>query len=156
MKKNIIDILATTDIHKKFLALLPDEPLLLDLDEDGAFATLKKALPLEESAFYDGIWAAFYLLQLPETDIHSLLKIISTALIPGGYFFCSFYYGQGLEKKSDKYYTLYDELSFSALLTEHLDFTITKLWRRGNSETGHSGNTLYCLIEKTVIVPMQN
>ena len=40
MKKTIIDILATSDIHKKFLALLPDEPLLLDLDEDGALATL--------------------------------------------------------------------------------------------------------------------
>ena len=156
MKKTIIDILATSDIHKKFLALLPDEPLLLDLDEDGALATLKNALPLEESALYDGIWAALYLLQLPKADIHSLLKIVSTALIPGGYFFCSFNYGQGLGKKDGNSYTLYDELSFSNLLAEHLDFTITKLWRRGTSETGHSGDTLYCLIEKTVIVPMQN
>lgn len=156
MKKTIFDLLSTTDIHKKFLALLPDEPLLLNLDEDGALTALKKTLPLETDALYDGIWAPLSLLQLPETDIYSLLKIVSSALIPGGYFFCSFKYGQGSEKKDGNVYTLYDEESFSNLIAKNPDFAITKLWRRGNNETGHAGDTIYCLIEKNVIAPIQD
>jgi hypothetical protein len=150
MKKTIIDILATSEIHKKFLALLPDQPILFDLDADGALYALKKSLPLENDDLYDGIWAAMYLTQLPEEEIHSLLDVVVTALIPGGYFFCSFKYGSGSLNKNGKAYDLYDEERFNNLLTSHPDFTITKLWRRGGSEAGNKGDCLYCIIEKTV------
>jgi len=150
MKKTIIDILATTEIHKKFLALLPDEPIILDLDEAGAFEALQNSLPLEDENLYDGIWAAMYLTQLPEEEIHSLLDVVVTALIQGGYFFCSFKYGKGSLNKDGKSYDLYDEESFNTLLARHPDFAITKLWRRGASEAGVDGDSLYCIIEKTL------
>ena len=150
MKKTILDILATSEIHKKFLALLPDQPILLDLDADGALYALKKSLPLENDDLYDGIWAAMYLTHLPEEEIHSLLDVVVTALIPGGYFFCSFKYGKGSLNKDGKFYDLYDEESFNNLLARHTDFAITKLWHRGASEAGANGDSLYCIIEKVV------
>jgi hypothetical protein len=150
MKKTIIDILPTMEIHKKFLALLPDKPLILDLDEDGVLEALQRSLPLEDDNLYDGIWSAMYITQLPEADIHALLNIIVTALIPGSYFFCAFKYGKGKQNIDGTLYDLYDEESFNNLLANHPDFAITKLWRRGASEAGTNGDSLYCIIEKTV------
>ncbi|MEA5092588.1 hypothetical protein SDC9_38449 [bioreactor metagenome] len=150
MKKTIIDILPTMEIHKKFLALLPDKPIMLDLDEDGALEALQKSLPLEDESLYDGIWSAMYITQLAEADINALLNIIVTALIPGGYFFCAFKYGEGKQTIDGKLYNLYTEESFNNLLTKHPDFAITKLWRRSASEAGLNGDCLYCIIEKKV------
>lgn len=138
------------EIHKKFLALLPDKPTMLDLDEDGALEALQKSLPLEDESLYDGIWSAIYITQLPKADIHALLNIIVTALIPGGYFFCAFKYGKGQQTLDGKLYDLYNEESFNNLLSKHPDFTITKLWRRNASGAGMNGDSLYCIIEKTV------
>lgn len=148
MRKTLIDLLATSEIHKKFLALLPDNPNLLDLDEEGALISLRKALPLEEAQLYDGIWSSIYLKQLSKAELHALLEIVCSALIPGGYFFCALKYGKEENKQIKKACDLYDEISFSNLLARHKNFTKTKLWRRGNSETGYKGDTLYCLIEK--------
>ena len=150
MKKTIIDILPTMEIHKKFLALLPDKPIMLDLDEDGALEALQKSLPLEDESLYDGIWSAMYITQLAEADINALLNIIVTALIPGGYFFCAFKYGEGKQTIDGKLYNLYTEESFNNLLARHTDFAITKLWHRGASEAGANGDSLYCIIEKVV------
>jgi len=127
MKKTLIDVLATSEIHKKFLALLPDTPNLLDLDNKENLSTLQKSLLLEDVDLYDGIWASIALIQLSKADIHALLKIICSALIPGGYFFCAFKYGQGQKMQAEKSYNLYDEISFRNLLAQNQDFAITKL-----------------------------
>ncbi len=126
------------------------------MDSDGTLSTLQKSLPLEDVDLYDGIWVSVALIQLSKADIHALLKIISSALIPGGYLFCAFKYGQGQAIQTKKSYSLYNEISFRNLLAQNQDFAITKLWRRGNSEVGHDGDTLYCLIEKVVTKKVQD
>ncbi|MFA7068384.1 MAG: hypothetical protein WC127_05350 [Acidaminococcaceae bacterium] len=133
MKKALIDILVISEIHKKFLALLPDKPNLLGLDNDGALSNLQKSLPLKDTDLYDGIWASGALIQSSKAEINALLQIIYSALIPGGYFFCTFKYGHEQEIQTKKAHNLYDEISFSNLLAQKQDFAITKLWRRRNS-----------------------
>ena len=66
---------------------------------------------------FDGIWACASLLHVPSSEIRDVLGKIERALKKGGYFYCSFKYGEYEGDREGRYYTDYIETSIDTLFS---------------------------------------
>lgn len=64
---------------------------------------------LNQVSEYDAVWACASLLHLPFRDLCNVIKKISTALKPDGYFYASFKYGDYEGEKDGRYFTYLTE-----------------------------------------------
>ena len=72
---------------------------------------------LDFESAYDGIWACASLLHVPSNEIRDVLGKIERALKKGGYFYCSFKYGEYEGDREGRYYTDYTETSIYTLFS---------------------------------------
>jgi len=56
----------------------------------GVDVRVMAAEDLDETAAFDGIWAAASLLHVPKASLAGVFRHIATALVPGGQLYCSF------------------------------------------------------------------
>lgn len=95
-----------------------------------AMASELTGLPVETCSFdefqtkrqFDGVWACASLLHVPYKELAATINHLAEFLVSGGYFYCSFKYGQGEELRDGRHFTHMD----GALLQDLL--RLTNLW----------------------------
>lgn len=72
---------------------------------------------LEAIEQYDGIWACSSILHVPKPELPDVLSRIHRALVPGGYLYTSFKYGDFSGTRNGRYFSYFTVESLAALLT---------------------------------------
>lgn len=78
-------------------------------------ATFQEYAPTET---FDGIWACASLLHLPYGEIAPVLRKLANNLVPDGFFYLSFKYGDYEGIRNGRYFTDMTEKRFAAILQE--------------------------------------
>ena len=68
---------------------------------------------LNSVASYDGIWACASILHLEKSSLKDVFRKMERALKNGGYIYTSFKYGDKEEYINERYYTFFNESSFT-------------------------------------------
>lgn len=74
--------------------------------------TFKK---FKSNTHFDGIWACASLLHVPFAELSETIRHLSGLLLPEGYFYCSFKYGQGEAEVGERHFTYMDEKDMERL-----------------------------------------
>ena len=83
---------------------------------------------LDEIAVYDGIWACASILHLTRAELVDVIKKIVMALMPKGYLYTSFKYGDFAGMRNGRYFTDMTEQSFTHLLQEVDGLELVEYW----------------------------
>lgn len=67
---------------------------------------------------YDGIWACSSILHVPKEDLSDVFARLHHALVPGGYLYASFKYGDFSGDRNGRYFTDFTTDSFSTFLLD--------------------------------------
>lgn len=119
-------------IKEKFLTYVVDEdsskiqnlkfnPLLKKMDTDYMNC-------FSDESIYDGIWSFNSIMHMKKSEIVKTIENIDKHLKLNGYAFLSFFYGTNHKTINGKYNTLFDEDSFSAVISTNKNLMIDSIW----------------------------
>lgn len=111
---------------------------------------------LEYDSEFDGIWACASLLHVPSGEIEKVLKAIEKALKTGGYFYCSFKYGDYEGEREGRYYTDYTEKSIDTLFASRPSLKKVDMWISDDVRPQRSDRWINCVFTKITVVYESN
>ncbi len=78
---------------------------------------------------FDGIWACSSILHVPKNKLPDIMQKLTNALKPSGIMYASFKYGNEEYIEQGRYFSNYNENTFSILLNEIKGIKPVKYWR---------------------------
>jgi SAM-dependent methyltransferase len=111
-----------------------------------------RCLLFQDLAFqkeFDGIWASASLLHVPKNEMPEIMEKVQAALIPGGYLYASFKYGEGENDINGRFFNFYSEVDIrKKLLPQGLK--CIEYWISGDVRPGREKEKwLNLIIEKS-------
>jgi len=94
---------------------------------------------IEWVAEFDGIWACASLLHVPKAEMADVWSKLIRALKPGAPWFMSFKQGKGEAVRNGRFFNHYDEESLRALIQQHPELQVVKLWTTPDARKGREG-----------------
>lgn len=94
---------------------------------------------LDDTEEFDGIWACASLLHIEKNRIHSILRKIHTALLPGGVLYVSFKRGSGERLSGQRFFSDYTEDDLKALFPPSDGWQIITIFTTGDVREGREG-----------------
>lgn len=107
---------------------------------------------LEYDSEFDGIWACASLLHVPSGEIEKVLKAIEKALKTGGFFYCSFKYGDYEGEREGRYYTDYTEKSIDSLFASCPSLKKVDMWISDDVRPQRSDRWINCIFTRITVV----
>ncbi len=92
--------------------------------------TVRKMLfsDLDANAIYDGIWACSSILHVPKSELASIFGKMIRAVIPGGYIYASFKFGEYDGYRKGRYFTDFTDSTFEIYLKQFPELKIIEEW----------------------------
>ena len=107
---------------------------------------------LNSVASYDGIWACASILHLEKSSLKDVFRKMERALKNGGYIYTSFKYGDKEEYINERYYTFFNESSFTEFLKGVDNLVIQIIWTTYDSRKEFSNiKWLNVILKKEVL-----
>lgn len=106
---------------------------------------------VDEVAIYDGIWACASLLHLPESELPDTLQRLWRALKPGGLFYVSFKYGEGVRKHGERHFTDATESRLSQWLQNINDIESSATWITEDQRPERNEHWLNALLRRAPV-----
>ena len=107
---------------------------------------------LNSVASYDGIWACASILHLEKSILKDVFRKMERALKNGGYIYTSFKYGDKEEYINERYYTFFNESSFTEFLKGVDNLVIQIIWTTYDSRKEFSNiKWLNVILKKEVL-----
>ena len=107
---------------------------------------------LDSIATYDGIWACASILHLERSCLKDVFRKMERALKKGGYIYSSFKYGDKEEYINERYYTFFNESSFTEFLKGVDNLVIQIIWTTYDSRKEFSNiKWLNVILKKEVL-----
>lgn len=78
---------------------------------------------------YDGVWACASLIHIAAREMDVTLRRLVYTLKSEAHLYASFKYGSSERQKGGRFFNDYDEAKLQALLVNHPELTIVKLWQ---------------------------
>jgi len=100
---------------------------------------------------FDGIWACASLLHEPRTEMDDIWRRLIRALKPGGVWFMSFKQGAAEGVRSGRFFNDYGEDELRALLDEHEQLTLLRLWTTQDAHGARTRALDKCGVEAAVV-----
>lgn len=91
---------------------------------------------LNDKNAYDGIWACASILHLAKGELREVLNKMTQALQANGVIYTSFKYGTFEGERNGRYFTDFEEKSFTAFITQIEELRIEKMWVTGDVREG--------------------
>jgi len=99
-----------------------------------------------------GIWACASLLHVPQANLTATFAHLASLLEPGGWFYCSFKYGQGKVSRDGRTFTNLDEAGLEAVIKD-TDLKLKDSWQTADLRPGREQEKwLNALLVKTADV----
>ena len=93
---------------------------------------------LEDIALYDAVWACASILHVPRKEQPDIFRRMIRALKAEGLIYTSFKYGSFEGFRGERYYTDFDEDSFTDFIKAFPELSIKKMWVTGDVRPGRS------------------
>ena len=107
---------------------------------------------LNDKNAYDGIWACASILHLPKGKLQEVLNKMVQALQADGAIYTSFKYGTFEGERNGRYFTDFEEKSFTAFIGQIKELRIEKMWVTGDVREGRGDERwLNLLLRRTDI-----
>ena len=110
-------------------------------------------LDLDETEYYDGIWACASILHLKKAELPVMLRKIWTALKKDGICYTSFKYGTFEGMRNGRYFTDPTEEGFSELAAQVSGLKTEKLWITGDVRKDRGNEQWLNIIFRKVDIP---
>lgn len=107
---------------------------------------------LQDEDQYDGIWACSSILHAKKEDLPNIFKRMIIALKEQGYIYVSFKYGEFEGIRGERYYTDFNEKSFTEFISEFSELKIEKMWVSADVRSERSNEKwLNVILHKSII-----
>lgn len=91
---------------------------------------------LEDEKIYDGIWACASILHLPKDELPDVFEKMVRSLKSDGVIYTSFKYGTFEGERNGRYFTDFEEKSFTKFIGQIKGLQIEKMWITGDVRAG--------------------
>lgn len=107
---------------------------------------------LQDENLYDGIWACSSILHAAREDQPDIFTRMIRALKPEGYIYTSFKYGSFEGFRGERFFTDFDEKSFTEFVSAFPELTIEKMWVSADVRPERSNEKwLNIILHKSII-----
>lgn len=107
---------------------------------------------LQDENLYDGIWACSSILHAARKDQPDIFTRMIRALRPDGYIYTSFKYGSFEGFRGERFFTDFDEKSFTEFISAFPELTIEKMWVSADVRPERSNEKwLNIILHKSII-----
>jgi SAM-dependent methyltransferase len=100
---------------------------------------------------FDGIWACASLLHVPSNELPNTIEHLAKFLLPNGYWYMSFKYGNSERELNGRRFTDLNENSFKQLIEPLNLFSIEEMWVSKDKRINKPENWLNVILKKSVI-----
>lgn len=107
---------------------------------------------LDDVGIYDGIWACSSILHVPVEELPDIFRRMIRALKDEGVLYTSFKYGRFAGLRGERFFTDFDEESFTEFVGDFPELSITSMWVTSDVRPGRSDEKwLNTILHKSTI-----